>query len=206
MADEETAPPPPNPPAPVILHAWLPANPLPILGEDEEAPKRKPMGVLLLDIPRRLKASAPVAAQRRCKAAILELTAKIEEIGEIKVRMDTTTTTRERSNQINPTNENRTIDPIVPFAPTEETPIPHASARNVALWSLYTFSDPSQKRITRNHRRTTLRPSVRPLRRRLWSLNSLPRRRRRRRQTRRTKRSRWRCAGASTPRDFGSMC
>ena len=87
MADEETTPvPPAPPPAPVILHAWLPADPLPVLGEDEEAPARKPLDVLLKDIPRRLKASAPVATQKRCKQAIAHLKAKIEEIGEIKVR------------------------------------------------------------------------------------------------------------------------
>ena len=84
MAEEETTPaPPPPPPAPVLVHAWLPADPLPVLGEDEEAPARKPLDVILRDIPRRLKASAPVATQRRCREALADARAKLEALGEI---------------------------------------------------------------------------------------------------------------------------
>ena len=84
MAEEETTPaPPPAPPAPVLVHAWLPADPLPVLGEDEEAPARKPLDVILRDIPRRLKASAPVATQRRCREALADARAKLEALGEI---------------------------------------------------------------------------------------------------------------------------
>lgn len=84
MAEEETTPPPPPPPpAPVLVHAWLPADPLPVLGEDEEAPARKPLDVILRDIPRRLKASAPVATQRRCRQALADARAKLEALGEI---------------------------------------------------------------------------------------------------------------------------
>ena len=84
MAEEETPPaPPPPPPAPVLVHAWFPADPLPVPGEDEEAPARKPLDVILRDIPRRLKASAPVATQRRCRQALADARAKLEALGEI---------------------------------------------------------------------------------------------------------------------------
>ena len=83
MAEEETPPaPPPPPPAPVLVHAWFPADPLPVPGEDEEAPARKPLDVILRDIPRRLKASAPVATQRRCRQALADARAKLEALGE----------------------------------------------------------------------------------------------------------------------------
>ena len=84
MAEEDTTPASPSPPrAPVLVRAWFPADPLPVLGEDGEAPARKPLDVILRDIPRRLKASAPVKTQRRCRQALADARANLEALGEI---------------------------------------------------------------------------------------------------------------------------
>ena len=88
MADVEpaTAPVPEAPPPPVILRVWFPKDALPTLAEDEEPPPRKSLDAILSDIPRRLLNSAPTQNAKRLRASIAELKAKLEALGEPKVR------------------------------------------------------------------------------------------------------------------------
>jgi hypothetical protein len=94
MADEDPPPaPPPGPPPKVILSAWFPADAIPAgPGDDddgqepEETSPLPPLDALLSDIPRRLKASAPAVNIQTLEASIAENEAKIEALGEPKVR------------------------------------------------------------------------------------------------------------------------
>ena len=93
MADEDPPPaPPPGPPPKVILSAWFPKDAIPAGPDDADEPEPEetsplpPLDALLSDIPRRLKASAPAVNIKTLEASIAENEAKIEALGEPKVR------------------------------------------------------------------------------------------------------------------------
>ena len=69
--------------SPIVVNAWLPRDPLPVPGDDEEPkPEKKPIDQILRTIPRRLVNSAPKKKVAELKAALDEERAKIKEAAE----------------------------------------------------------------------------------------------------------------------------
>ena len=69
--------------SPIVVNAWLPRDPLPVPGDDEEPkPEKKPIDQILRTIPRRLVNSAPKKKVAELKAALDEERAKIKEAKE----------------------------------------------------------------------------------------------------------------------------